>query len=64
MCEQILVGGCRGSDAININVNIHINIKHQAITLILRNAFIILRFLTAYIGVWPLMSVLAGLLRS
>ena len=62
MCEQILVGGCRGSDA--INVNIHINIKHQAITLILRNAFIMLRFLTAYIGVWPLMSVLAGLLRS
>ena len=62
MCEQILVGGCRGSDAINVNINI--NIKHQAITLILRNAFIILRFLTAYIGVWPLMSVLAGLLRS
>ena len=60
MCEQILVGGCRGSDAINVNINI----KHQAITLILRNAFIILRFLTAYIGVWPLMSVLAGLLRS
>ena len=62
MCEQILVGGCRGSDAINVNINT--NIKHQAITLILRNAFIILRFLTAYIGVWPLMSVLAGLLRS